>query len=60
MTRSSFVPTDDYSAHTPPPPAALRLPGHLAVPAIVGLALVSWIVVWQLVGAVAMVIDALA
>ena len=60
MTQLSFVPASDFSARptTPPPPP--RLPGHLAVPVILGLALASWIVVWQLVEAVVMVIDALA
>lgn len=59
MTPLSFVPARDFSRATAPPPAP-RLPGHLAVPVIIGLALVSWIVVWQLVEAVAMVIAALA
>lgn len=58
MTQLSFVPARNISRAAPPPPAA-RLPGHLAVPVIVGLALVSWVVVWQLVEAVAMVIAAL-
>ena len=58
MTPLSFVPAGDFSGTTPP--LASRLPGHLAVPVIVGLALVSWIVVWQLIEAVAMVIATLA
>ncbi len=57
MTQLSFVPARDFSRATPP--LAPRLPGHLAVPVIVGLALVSWVVVWQLVEAVAMAIAAL-
>lgn len=58
MTQSLFVPAADYSvpAQVKSPP---RLPGHLAVPVIVGLALISWVVVWQLVEAIAMVVDAL-
>ncbi len=58
MAPSSLTPTAEYgvSAQVKSP---ARLPGHLAVPVIVGLALLSWIVVWQLVEAVAMVVDAL-
>lgn len=58
MPQSFFAPAADYSAtaQVKSPP---RLPGHLAVPVIVGLALLSWIVVWQLVEVVAMVLDAL-
>ena len=59
MAQSSLVPTADYPASSSAPPATPRLPGHLAVPVIVGLALASWIVVWQLVAAVGMVVDAL-
>lgn len=59
MTQSSFVPTVDFTPSASAPPAAPRLPGHLAVPVIMGLALASWVVVWQLVEAVAMVIEAL-
>ena len=59
MTQSSFVPAAKFSTggkvKTP-----LRLPGHLAVPVIVGLALMSWLVVWQLVALAAMLMDALA
>ena len=58
MTQLSFVPARNFARVTPPPPSP-RLPGHLAVPVIVGLALVSWVVVWQLVEAVVMVIAAL-
>jgi len=60
MTQSSLVPASDFSVRAPTKPDAPRLPGHLAVPVIVGLALASWIVVWQLVEAVSMVIEAFA
>lgn len=58
MVHSTLAPTATYSvaAQVKSP---TRLPGHLAAPVILGLALLSWIVVWQLVQAVAMVIDAL-
>jgi hypothetical protein len=58
MAPSSVAPTAPYAIPADVKSPA-RLPGHLAVPVIVGLALLSWIVVWQLVEAVAMVIDAL-
>ncbi len=57
MTQLSFVPASDFSARSRTP--APRLPGHLAVPVILGLALASWIGVWKLVEAVMMLIDAL-
>jgi len=57
MTPLSFVPTSDFSdrAVTPAP----RLPGHLAIPVILGMALASWFGVWKLVEAVVLLIDAL-
>lgn len=59
MTQSSFVPATDFTPRAQAPAASPRLPGHLAVPVIMGLALASWVVVWQLVEALAKVIDAL-